>query len=612
MLYSNDVYLLDTTNARYTSASSFKEIDVLYDYDVYANDRTLQSYHFKTIASRVAKILDVAKIEDWNNPNSKYVLGVLIETKKGSNRILCRATDLLYSDRRLYNLRFEYNVVDDINYKSVYYSNILHSRYEDSLDMVEYLLRPVGTRITSEVKPLHKKIQDLTFVDNTYVSEPTNKRHTHVNRFYLQGGWQQILSLAIRKNTRSNRLYHTCTKCSDIVNDTYVHNEDKYCNTCYNTTVEKCDACHTDYKLTDLVGILSVEDRNTRSTYLDLDITKCCKSCWDSLIISCEHCRCSDVVDFDKLRYAESSADRRIVLMDFARNHEGYHNVLGRRYCTSCADLKLQSYLASPFRYRRLPIKLATKSEYNRYIGIESEVITCYDDSEDYVNAVGEPNYFEVIEDGSLSSGGVEFVTHKPIIGDTVVEALDGLEQTHREDDNYTDESCGIHIHMNALDFNFTEIQSLLMIMSRLQGYIYRGLPSNRTDNTYCKEIPMSPRKISRMRSLTHLVNEYYKSANTNLTDNKYNDARYFGTNIHARFYLGTIEFRYHEGSVYSRPIKEWIQFLNRIMTTATRLQRDPVLCSRIISDKIPTMDILKDITGVFGAEYIDRRIDNN
>ena len=606
MLYSNDVYLLDTTNARYTSASSFKEIDVLYDYDVYANDRTLQSYHFKTITSRVAKILDVAKIEDWNNSNSKYVLGVLIETKKGSNRILCRATDLLYSDRRLYNLTFEYNVVDEINYKSVYYSNILHSRYEDSLDMVEYLLRPVGTRITSEVKPLHKKIQDLTFVDNTYVSEPT------VNRFYLQGEWQQILAVAIRKNTRSNRLYHACTKCSDIVNDTYVHNEDKYCNTCYNTTVEKCDACHTDYKLTDLVGILSVQDKNTKSTYLDLDITRCCKSCWESLIISCEHCRCSDTIDFDKLRYAESSADRRMVLMDFTRNHENYHNVLGRRYCTSCADLKLQSYLASPFRYRRLPIKLATKSEYNRYIGIESEVITCYDDSQDYVDAVGETDYFEVIEDGSLNSGGVEFVTSKPIIGGTVVEALDNLETTHREDDNYTDESCGIHIHMNALDFNFTEIQSLLMIMSRLQGYIYRGLPSNRTDNTYCKEIPMSPRKISRMRSLTHLVNEYYKGANTNLTDNKYNDARYFGTNIHARFYLGTIEFRYHEGSIYSRPIQEWIQFLNRIMTTATRLQRDPVLCSRIISDKIPTMDILKDITGVFGAEYIDRRIDNN
>jgi hypothetical protein len=605
-MYSNDVYLLETTNARYTSASSFKEIDVLYDYDVYANDRTLQSYHFKTIASRVAKILDVAKIEDWNNPNSKYVLGVLIETKKGSNRILCRATDLLYSDRRLYNLTFEYDVEHDINYKSVYYSNLLHSRYEDSLDMIEYLLSTGEYRISSEVRPLHKKIQDLTFVDNTYVSEPT------VNRFYLQGKWQQILAVTIRKHTRSNRLYNTCTKCSHIVNDTYKHNEDMYCNTCYNTTVEKCDACHTDYKLTDLVGVYSLEDRNIRSTYLDLDITRCCKSCWESLIISCEHCRCSDVIDFDKLRYAENSSDRRMLLMDFARNHENYHNVLGRRYCTSCADLKLQSYLASPFRYRRLPIKLATKSEYNRYIGIESEVITCYDDSEDYVSAVGEPDYFEVIEDGSLNSGGVEFVTHKPIIGNTVVEALDSLEQTHREDDNYTDESCGIHIHMNALDFNFTEIQSLLMIMSRLQGYIYRGLPSNRTGNTYCKEIPMSPRKISRMRSLTHLVNEYYKGANTNLTDNKYNDARYFGTNIHARFYLGTIEFRYHEGSVYSRPIKEWIQFLNRIMTTATKLHRDPVLCSRIISDKIPTMDILKDITGVFGAEYIDRRIDNN
>ena len=608
-MYSNDVYLLDTTNARYTSASSFKEIDVLYDYDVYANDRQLESYHFKTISSRVAKIIDVAKIlddEDWNNPNSKYILGVLIETKKGSNRILCRATDLLYSDRRLYNLVNEYNSHGQKMY-TVNYSNLLHSRYEDNLDMIEYLLSSAEYRITSEVKPLHKKIQDLIFVDNTYI-----KRAYYVNRFYLKAEWQQILAVAIRKNTRSNKLYHTCTKCIDIISDTYVHNEDKYCNTCYNNTVEKCDACYTDCKLTDLVGILSVEDRNTRSTYLDLDITKCCKSCWNRLIISCNHCRCSDVIDFDQLRDLEHPTDRRHLLTDFSRNHEDYHNILGSRYCTSCADLKLQSYLANPFRYRRLPMKLATKSDYNRYIGIESEVITCYDDSQEYVDAVGEPNYFEVIEDGSLNSGGVEFVTNKPIIGNTVVEALDGLEQTHREDDNYTDESCGIHIHMNALDFNFTEIQSLLMIMSRLQGYIYRGLPSNRTDNTYCKEIPMSPRKISKMKSLTHLVSEYYKSANTDLTDSKYNDARYFGTNMHARFYLGTIEFRYHEGSIYSRPIQEWIQFLNRIMTTATRLQRDPVLCSRIISDKIPTMDILKDITGVFGAEYIDRRIDNN
>ena len=205
-MYSNDVYLLDTTNARYTSASSFKEIDVLYDYDVYANNRQLESYHFKTISSRVAKIIDVAKIEDWNNPNSQYILGVLIETKKGSNRILCRATDLLYSDRRLYNLDFNYSVEDDINYISVYYSTLLHSQYENSFDMIEYLLRPAKARFTSEFRPLHKKIQDLTFVDNTYVSEPT------VNRFYLQGQWQQILSLAIRKNTRSNRLYRTCTK----------------------------------------------------------------------------------------------------------------------------------------------------------------------------------------------------------------------------------------------------------------------------------------------------------------------------------------------------------------------------------------------------------------
>ena len=47
-------------------------------------------------------------------------------------------------------------------------------------------------------------------------------------------------------------------------------------------------------------------------------------------------------------------------------------------------------------------------------------------------------------------------------------------------------------------------------------------------------------------------------------------------------------------------------------MTTATKLHKNPVLCSKIISDKASTMDILRDITGVFGAEYIERRIDNS
>ena len=598
MLYSNDVYLLDIANARYTSSNSFVDIDI-YDIGTYNNNATLDRDDYKTIASRVCKIIDVAEIDFNSSTYNDYLLGVLLQDNKG-NRILCRATDLVYSDRRLYHLDY-----DSDGFPCSYVGGLVHSRFEDNFELIDYLISSAVYRISNDLN-IHKKIQGKTFVDTTYVSEPTP------NRFYLNSSWKLILDKVLKDSHRGTYNYAQCTCCNSITNRLETYGNEKLCHRCYHTREDKCDSCHANYTPQNLIDIMHIDNSDLRLTYLDLSIKKCCKTCFQKITISCNHCRCSDVVDFDKLRDLIHRQDRRDFLTRFQNRNNNYHYVMGSAYCISCADLKLHSYLANPFRYRRLPNRLANKSEFNRFIGIESEVMTQYDDADEYYDSCGNPSHFEVISDGSLNAGGVEFVTSKPIIGSSVDVALDSLENANREDDNFVDDRCGVHIHMNALDFNFTEIQSLLMIMSRIQGYIYRGLPSERSDNTYCKEIPMTPRQISRMSNLTYLVNEYYKCANEVLTDNKYNDARYFGTNVHARFYLGTIEFRYHEGTVYSKPIREWIQFLNRIMTASTKLHKNPILCSKIISNKAPTMDILRDVTGVSGAEYIDRRINNN
>jgi hypothetical protein len=47
---------------------------------------------------------------------------------------------------------------------------------------------------------------------------------------------------------------------------------------------------------------------------------------------------------------------------------------------------------------------------------------------------------------------------------------------------------------------------------------------------------------------------------------NKYNDARYHGLNLHARVYLGTIEFRYHSGTNNPTKIKNWITICQSIV----------------------------------------------
>ena len=148
------------------------------------------------------------------------------------------------------------------------------------------------------------------------------------------------------------------------------------------------------------------------------------------------------------------------------------------------------------------------------------------------------------------------------------------------------------------------------MIMSRIQSPIYKTLPEDRSKH-YCRNISMSVKEIERIDSLPILIEKYYKMQDTGITDNKYNEARYIGTNIHARFYMGSVEFRYHEGVISSSPIMDWIRFLNRIMKASTRLSKSPELYKKIVSSKTQSIDIIRDVAGLWGANYIEGRIDN-
>jgi len=148
--------------------------------------------------------------------------------------------------------------------------------------------------------------------------------------------------------------------------------------------------------------------------------------------------------------------------------------------------------------------------------------------------------------------------------------------------------------------------------MSKLQSTIYDSLPNDRIEHTdeYAKEITYSPIEIASMKDLPTLVKNYYSINNNTFSTDKYCGARYVGTNLHARFYLGTIEFRYHEGTTNSSKIKDWIRFLNSIMNTSKTLVNRPNLYKKIISKDTEPLDIINMIGGRESVEYIERRID--
>ena len=148
--------------------------------------------------------------------------------------------------------------------------------------------------------------------------------------------------------------------------------------------------------------------------------------------------------------------------------------------------------------------------------------------------------------------------------------------------------------------------------MSRIQDLIYDSIPNNRIDSTYARPISLSTKEISKIESLPMLLSKYYNMVGGDFDGEKYNEGRYIGTNLHARFYLGTVEFRYHEGTIDSESIKKWIMFLNSIMSSSTTLVKNPKLYNKILSNKSSTIDVVRDVVGLRNTEYLESKIQTN
>ena len=611
MLYSNEVILYNTCNARYTNFTTFADIDMSLD-GVYNLSNTIDIDYSPndTVKKRLFKIIDIIEYSLRSLNITRNPLGVLIQSVDNpSIKIVCKASDLLYMGKNLLNFTYKRRPSSSSVQEDIVLT-ILGSEElsRDSTDSIEHYL--ANRKFINT--PVHRAVQRIWRKGKFVDKNDSRLTYNRQNRFYLHRVMSTMLSLLFRYASRNQKsIYNPCRHCDfiDIDSDLKKFLDYKVCVDCYQHYKVSCDVCDEGNSISNTVDIESLILKNdSRKDILeDAEINKCCNRCFSSFYLSCHRCKTIEYIDFNRLRRYPDKSD---YLLHFKANNKNFSTVFSTTYCNPCATQSLNQHLYHPFRGLRIPTKYGTKSEFNRFVGIESEVISNYDNADHYIDDGYIPKHFMVVDDGSLSTGGVEFKTSKPIIGKQVSEALYSLETVNLDEYNSVDSSCGVHIHMNAIDFTFIELKSLLMIMTKIQDSIYDTLPTER-EHTYCRELSWSINELQKIKNLPTLVNRYYKLADTNITDEKYNEGRYIGTNLHARFFLGTIEFRYHEGTIYSEPIKNWIRFLNRIMKTSTTLVNNNTLYNKIISNKIQPIDVIRDMAGNWGVEYIENRISN-
>lgn len=187
------------------------------------------------------------------------------------------------------------------------------------------------------------------------------------------------------------------------------------------------------------------------------------------------------------------------------------------------------------------------------------------------VNAVVKKWGAAIVSDGSLPSSGFEINT-APAGGDLFIAQIDELCAALNEKQAKVTDACGMHVHINAKDYDFYSLRRLIKVYAKIEDALYKMIPPQRRGNHYCRPCgqhyvdTIGAGKVPKDVKLGVLKTVYNFRENckygardlANAKQHKYHESRYNALNVHSFFYRGTIECRMHPGCLDRDKIHNW------------------------------------------------------
>lgn len=224
---------------------------------------------------------------------------------------------------------------------------------------------------------------------------------------------------------------------------------------------------------------------------------------------------------------------------------------------------------------------------FNRNFGIEIEAYNCTRERlareltatginvqvEGY-NHTDHTDHWKLVTDSSLS-GNNTFELVSPILhGEQGIEELEKVCWVLDLCNAKVNDTCGLHVHMDAAEFDLATWKNLILTYKRLEGVIDNFMPHSRRNNHYCKALTaITENSIKHARNIGELRAAFFHN-------------RYHKVNLEAYTRHRTVEFRQHGGSTNFTKMSAWIHFLAKMITFAkqgkvqagTTLQNIPFL----------------------------------
>jgi len=190
---------------------------------------------------------------------------------------------------------------------------------------------------------------------------------------------------------------------------------------------------------------------------------------------------------------------------------------------------------------------------------------------------------WKVMSDASIhaenSHGGMaggeyrcEFVT--PICTYADIETVQEIVRAIRRAGGKVNESCGLHVHIDASGHTAKSLRNLANIMASKETLLFKALEVNPSRyDKWCKKVDdnMLTKLDSRKPKTLEEVKRIWYNGDTSRCYSHYDNSRYHALNLHAVWQKGTVEFRMFNSTLHAGKVKAYIQLCMAISAQAKR-----------------------------------------
>lgn len=218
----------------------------------------------------------------------------------------------------------------------------------------------------------------------------------------------------------------------------------------------------------------------------------------------------------------------------------------------------------------RQAVSAALDYTFNRRFGVEIEAYNCtrerlareLADADIEVAVEGynhtTRSHWKLVTDGSLEGNNTFELVSPILVGEAGLKELEKVCWVLELCDVKVNESCGLHVHIDAAGFSMETWRNLALSYKHLETVIDSFMPVSRRNNRYCI-------------GLKHVSDERIKSARTIDELKDMIGDRYHKVNLVAYSRHKTVEFRQHSGTTNFTKMRNWVLFLHKLVTFATR-----------------------------------------